>query len=408
MTAAEDLAAASGHWTWRSDAFTPQAMHGVLAWLDSPGPHGGVRDTIAALIEEDSRLRSMLGHCPRSIAVLDEEGRLVGFNQEFRALFDALPQLGASMLDSFEGADRALLDEIIQRAGTQQRAGALVALGAEDSRRQVEFLAATLPSSGPRSLGVILAGEDRTESLRESESVQRNSLSVEASNCAVAFDLAAAVLQHDVQNAIGASMLVVEALANGRTLDGATPEAMLRDVLQSLRHASSIIRGAQPANPAEAVVGLSDARDCAFRAAKLAKAGRPISKTRVQIDVPFGLHVRLAADSLVQVLTNLLRNAFQAIEETHRDGEIIVRGQREEGRDEATLRVIDDGVGIAPGRIARSFEPAETSRRELGNSGLGLAIVRTIVEAAGGGVRVVSEPARGTEFVLMLPTTAVA
>lgn len=67
------------------------------------------------------------------------------------------------------------------------------------------------------------------------------------------------------------------------------------------------------------------------------------------------------------------------------------------------FRIADDGPGIPPNMLGRIFDPYASSKA-LGR-GLGLATVRTIVEAHGGGIRVRSEPDRGTTFLLFLPAS---
>ena len=107
-----------------------------------------------------------------------------------------------------------------------------------------------------------------------------------------------------------------------------------------------------------------------------------------------------------QVLTNLIGNA---VKYTDAGGSIIVSAARE--GDEATLRVRDDGIGIAEAAMARLFEPfAQVSgslARSQGGLGLGLALVRRLVELHDGSVTVYSEgPGRGAEFVVRLPLAA--
>jgi two-component system CheB/CheR fusion protein len=85
---------------------------------------------------------------------------------------------------------------------------------------------------------------------------------------------------------------------------------------------------------------------------------------------------------------------------------VSVRVGQEAGR--AVIRVADDGVGIAPELLPRIFEAftqAEaTLHRTLGGLGLGLALVKGIVELHGGEVEALSEgPGRGAEITVRLP-----
>jgi hemerythrin-like metal-binding protein len=106
---------------------------------------------------------------------------------------------------------------------------------------------------------------------------------------------------------------------------------------------------------------------------------------------------------IAQVVGNLLHNTLKF---TDQGGSVSVVVERRDG--EAVLRVRDSGVGIAPDMMKHLFEPFAQSDRTLdrsrGGLGLGLALVRGIVELHGGTVAAHSEGhGKGTEFVLTLP-----
>jgi signal transduction histidine kinase len=103
---------------------------------------------------------------------------------------------------------------------------------------------------------------------------------------------------------------------------------------------------------------------------------------------------------LEQVGANLLDNA---IKHTPTDGQIDVDVQRDGNR--AVLRVCDTGSGIPPEELPRIWDRlfrGDTSRAERG-LGLGLSLVKAVVEAHGGSVGVTSEPGRGSTFTVSLP-----
>jgi signal transduction histidine kinase len=103
---------------------------------------------------------------------------------------------------------------------------------------------------------------------------------------------------------------------------------------------------------------------------------------------------------LEQVLGNLLTNAVRFGQ--GKPVEVTVRA--EEGS--ACLSVRDRGIGIAPEHLQRIFERFErAASRNYGGLGLGLYIVRQIVESHGGTIHVESEPGRGSTFTVKLPRT---
>jgi signal transduction histidine kinase len=133
----------------------------------------------------------------------------------------------------------------------------------------------------------------------------------------------------------------------------------------------------------------------------VAKLGPQLSEAQCEVSVHAVEPVMGTWDRyrLEQVLTNFLTNAARYA--AGKPVEVSVR--RLELR--AELQVRDYGRGIAPEdqeRIFRKFERA-VGVREVGGLGLGLFIVREIVEMHGGTVRVESEPGKGSAFTVALP-----
>jgi CheY-like chemotaxis protein/anti-sigma regulatory factor (Ser/Thr protein kinase) len=109
---------------------------------------------------------------------------------------------------------------------------------------------------------------------------------------------------------------------------------------------------------------------------------------------------------LAQVLTNLLDNAAKF---TPEGGHVIVSAERRGER--AAVRVRDDGIGIRAEQLQGIFDlfaQADASpERPVGGLGIGLSLVRGLVEIHGGTVEAASEgPGRGAEFTVQLPLSA--
>jgi two-component system, NtrC family, sensor kinase len=103
-----------------------------------------------------------------------------------------------------------------------------------------------------------------------------------------------------------------------------------------------------------------------------------------------------------QLFMNLLLNAVQAIE-GHGDGRgtVTIRGRNREGG--IVLEVEDDGPGMSSEVRQRIFEPGFTTKGARVGMGLGLIIVRQILDRHGGTIDVESEPGKGSRFSVFLP-----
>lgn len=105
---------------------------------------------------------------------------------------------------------------------------------------------------------------------------------------------------------------------------------------------------------------------------------------------------------LIQVFSNILLNAFQALEG---EGTVRIAASEVEIEDEKKLEVsiTDDGPGIPYEVMSQIFEPFYSTRSQGDSTGLGLYITKTIIESLGGTINVNSIPKHGTTFTLLFP-----
>ncbi len=127
----------------------------------------------------------------------------------------------------------------------------------------------------------------------------------------------------------------------------------------------------------------------------------PPGREQVQLELTGELpELAVDAEKLRQTLTNLLSNAYKYSP----DGGPVILTARIEG-DHVAISVRDQGLGMTKEETARVFERffRGTDSRSIRGSGLGLSIVKEIVELHGGQIGLESEPGRGTTVTLFLP-----
>ncbi len=102
---------------------------------------------------------------------------------------------------------------------------------------------------------------------------------------------------------------------------------------------------------------------------------------------------------LIRVITNLVKNAIQSLPENKADNQLIVSLSTTES--EIFITVSDNGNGIDETHKERIFEPKFTTKTS--GMGLGLSIIKNIIESYNGTISFVSELKKGTTFIIQLP-----
>jgi signal transduction histidine kinase len=117
----------------------------------------------------------------------------------------------------------------------------------------------------------------------------------------------------------------------------------------------------------------------------------------IETDIKDGVCVNGDGEKLHQLALNLLLNAIQASE----SGDVIRVSLDDRGAEGVRLVIIDSGAGIEPSHLKRIFDPFFTTKSS--GTGLGLAVVRDIVENHSGDIAIDSEVGRGTTVTVTLP-----
>jgi len=204
-------------------------------------------------------------------------------------------------------------------------------------------------------------------------------------------------LAHEIRNPLAGIAGVIEII--GRDLPSTSPaRAVVQDVRQEIARINHIVTDLlQTARPHPPRVHQSDLNTTVEHAVMLGRQQALAKSVGIALRKDPSLpEVEHDSDQIHQVLLNLLLNALQAIDEK---GSITVTLERK--GDTAVVEVADNGRGISPDHLPHIFRPFFTTRGE--GTGLGLSLVRRIVEDHQGRIDVTSTVGKGTTFTVILP-----
>jgi signal transduction histidine kinase len=192
--------------------------------------------------------------------------------------------------------------------------------------------------------------------------------------------------------------LSIELIQRGQPEEVAKNVAVMRSLSQRLVNLAAGLAGfpasagAEGSNP----VDLRQAIGCALEALGSKLAHSPCA---VALEVP-DVQVMASQDQLVRVLTNLLGNAMDAMEDAAQP-RVVFRAHAEQ--DHVVLCLADNGHGIPDDVLERLFQPFFSTKAAGSGLGLGLALSKEAVRAMGGELTACNGPNGGAVFCITLP-----
>jgi signal transduction histidine kinase/CheY-like chemotaxis protein len=319
-----------------------------------------------------------------------------------RPLFEVMPELRDQIFP-------ALLDEVFHSGVpyTGKEIPARVDLG-NGTRETIYFNFVYSPFRNIEGEieGIFIIASDVTAQVAAREQI--NGLRVAAEGANRAKDEFLAMLGHELRNPLSPIVTALQIMK----LQGPAGSERARTVIE--RQVNHLIRLVDDlldvSRIARGKVALKkEPLELADIVSKAVEMVSPLLEQRAHtliVDVPrSGLLLNGDPTRLSQVVSNLLTNAAKY---TPAAGRITLHAQASDG--EVVLRVRDTGIGIAPEVLPRIFDLFVQERqaidRSQGGLGLGLAIVRNLIECHGGTVAVRSEGVgRGSEFIVRLPAS---
>ena len=225
----------------------------------------------------------------------------------------------------------------------------------------------------------------------------------------------AAGIAHELKNPL-AGIEVMAGLLRRQVPDSPDAQSLLADIISEAKLANSIVvEMLEFVRPIRLQLEQTDIGDVLHQAMTLAESKAARGEINVKLEIESGLPlIDGDRNQLCQVFTNLLTNAFEALD---RRGHVRIGASLEAAiHDPAfaseshpptptiVVDVVDDGPGVSADLCDRIFDPFFTTKPQ--GSGLGLAIVRKIVDAHDGRIDVNSTQGKGTRFRVTLPVSS--
>jgi signal transduction histidine kinase/HAMP domain-containing protein len=351
---------------------------------------GRVRRARRQLVRTSRRTQAIMDEAAVGMIALDAAGRVTLVNPRAVDLLDRRVKVGEP-LPSEEGIGAELVSWLAHalRAGREEAGVEL-----QHGPRRIRVRARRLGGRGAQG-GAVVALEDVTDELRTER--------------VLAWGEMARQVAHEVKNPLTPMKLSVQHLRRAwqdrrpdfETILLRNADALEEEIDRLAAIAKSFSRYGAPSHPLDRPLEAVDVAQVVAEVLALYRGSEgPISFTS---SIPEGLApTRARVTEMKEVLVNLLENARVA---SPLGGVVRVEAEPE-GAERVLVRVVDSGKGIPESLRSRVFEP-QFSTRSTG-AGLGLAIVRRLVESWGGTVDLESGEGTGTRITLRVPVWPVA
>lgn len=260
----------------------------------------------------------------------------------------------------------------------------------EDARRIIE------PSAGVRELNEAEHALKSMQSDLTSVLRQRERLASLGS--------AVAKISHDLRNILTSAQLFADRIeASEDPAVARMAPKLMNSITRAVHLCESTLAFGKAEEPAPMlnIVNLSDVVQDVLEAERLATIADTVT---YQADVSGDVMVRADSEQLYRVISNLVRNARQAIEASGSSGSVLITATEKET--EWRVVVSDTGPGLPLKAQENLFTPFQGGTRK-GGSGLGLAIAAELVRGHGGTLTLSGTGPEGTEFLIVLPKSLV-
>lgn len=351
-----------------------------------------MRDALACLVDPTPRMIRVIGYPFRDAGLLIEvtmetaplRSAMIDYGFRILLLSAVISVITAGLL--FFAVRRLLVRPIKGVVGHMQR----YAAAPEDARR-------------------IISPEARIIELREAEEALQSmqtqlTQALKQKERLAQLGGAVAKVSHDLRNILTSAQLFTDRIEMS---EDPTVRRLAPKLVNSISRAVSLCENtlafgkAEEPAPKLSRFHLADLVEDVMDSERLAIGEDDVSLSE---DIPAGLVIRADYEQLHRAISNLVRNARQAIAGSGIPGEIGIQARVEE--EDWVIEIRDTGPGLPPKAREHLFQPFQGGVRK-GGSGLGLAIVAELVRGHGGAIALLNSDDGGTSFQIRLPAGTV-
>jgi signal transduction histidine kinase len=373
----------------------------MTMFLRTRDRHDDVAGPTLASVVDDAFCRHLVSGMRNGVLAITRDARLALVNSEAYRIFGVTPQpadLGQPLAQVL--TDHPDVVRVLTSAFELHHLPNRVEMRLRPSGRVIGYTIALVRNDAGEAIGAAMFFRDltRVEQLEERERLRDRLAAVGEM---------AAVIAHEVKNPL-AGIEVMAGLLRRKVADQPDAQAVLTDIINEAKMANAIVQEVldfvrpirlqvERTSVGEAVQGAIQLADT-----KASRGGIDVA-LRVPADLP---HIQADQHQLTQVFTNLLMNAYEAMNGRGRiavAADCVRIDDGGDGREAVRVEVADDGPGIPNDVADKVFDPFFTTKPQ--GSGLGLAIVRKIVDAHDGGIDLETVPGRGTTIRITLPVS---
>jgi PAS domain S-box-containing protein len=363
---------------------------------------------VRAALPDDRFFRHVVSSMRNGVIAIHHDGRLALANEEAYRIFGLIHRpsdVGRPFAEVFRS--RPELTRVLSCAFELTTLPNRAELRLKDLERVIGYTLSLVRDESRNPLGAVLFFKDLTqvEQLEERERLRDRLASLGEM---------AAGIAHELKNPL-AGIEVMAGLLRRQVADSADAQALLADILSEAKLANAIVvQMLEFVRPIRLQVEPTDMAHVLHQAVTLAESKVPRREVSMHVELEPALPmIEGDRNQLCQVFTNLLTNAFEALDGR---GRVAIRVMVENVEQDASVAdlqaptrsmivdVSDDGPGVPDDLRDRIFVPFFTTKPQ--GSGLGLPIVRKIVDAHDGRIDLSSVPGEGTRFRVTLPITA--